>query len=343
MKTYLITIKPTSGFGTPIKGDTLFGQLCWQIYYDNILFGKNLSELLSDYDKNPFIVISSAYPKIKDVVALKRPDLPIELLFSFNNLPKEQIIKQRKYYKEKKWFLISLNQKKSSIKEDGLYCNDEELFEKFINNVDLDVQRFFKKVGIKSIILDFEQMHNTINRLSGKTGEGRFAPYSVEQKVYVPELELAIFVGLREDIKIEMVNKAFERIGNIGYGKDASTGLGKFQVENYIEIDLGFFFGKDGVNGCYTLSPSVSDSNDYRKIYFSPFIRFGRHGDILARSGKPFKNPVIMADEGAVYLFNDKNILDKPYLGKAVTGLSKILIETVHQGYSLYIPIKVEE
>ncbi|MCI4462918.1 MAG: hypothetical protein JHC30_01955 [Caldisericum sp.] len=55
MKTYQIIIKPLTGFGTPLKGDTLFGHICWQIYYDKDLVGKDLETLLSDYLKNPFV------------------------------------------------------------------------------------------------------------------------------------------------------------------------------------------------------------------------------------------------------------------------------------------------
>lgn len=342
MKTYLITIKPTSGFGTPIKGDTLFGQLCWQIYYDQNLLGKTLDELLSDYDNSPFLVLSSAYPKINDEVALKRPELPIDMLFNFDNLSKEQIIKERKKFKGKKWLLISLNKPNISIKQDKLYFSDEDLFEKFINSLDLEKRRNLRKSGFNSVIIDFEQMHNTINRLTGKTGEGRFAPFSVDQKVYIPELELAVFVGLREDLKIDMVINALERIGKIGYGKDSSIGLGKYIVKDLSEIDLKKIFVINNANACYTLSPSVPDKYNYKMIYFSPFIRFGRHGDRLAKSANPFKNPVIMADEGAVYVLQN-SLPEKPYIGKAIKGLSKVKKETVHQGYSLFIPIKVEE
>lgn len=342
MKTYLVTIKPISGFGTPIKGDTLFGQICWQIYYDENLFGKKLSDLLSDYNQNPFIVISSAYPKINNKIALKRPDLPIDMIFSFDNLSKDQIIKQRKQYKSKNWFFVPFDQEIRSIKEDTLYLNDEEIFDYFLQNLDFERKRYFKKLAVKSIILDFEQMHNTINRLTGKTGEGRFAPYAVGQKVYLPGIELAVFIGLREDLKIDMVINALERIGKVGYGKDSSIGLGKYNIKDYSEIDLKKIFEAKNANACYTLSPTVPDDSNYKKIYFSPFIRFGRHGDILAKSSNPFKNPVIMADEGAVYVLQN-GLPEKPYIGKAIYGLSKVKQETVHQGYSLFIPLRVEE
>ena len=94
---------------------------------------------------------------------------------------------------------------------------------------------------------------------------------------------------------------------------------------------------------CYALAPTVPDESIYEKIYFSPFVRFGKHGDMLAKSSNPFKNPVILADEGAVYIPKDKSAFEKPYLGRAVTGVSKAQNQAVVQGYAPYLPIKLEK
>jgi len=99
--------------------------------------------------------------------------------------------------------------------------------------------------------------------------------------------------------------------------------------------------GSENSNACYTLAPCVPEKNIFTKMFFTPFIRFGRHGDILAKSKNPFKNPVIMADEGAV-LIPDRNIPDRSYIGTSVVNISKVEPDAVSQGYSLYIPIKVE-
>jgi CRISPR-associated protein Csm4 len=78
-------------------------------------------------------------------------------------------------------------------------------------------------------------------------------------------------------------------------------------------------------------------------MYFAPFTRFGRHGDVLAKSSNPFKNPVIMADEGAIFMPADLDrTMNKPYIGTAVTNISKAEPNAVTQGYSLYIPVIVE-
>lgn len=341
MKTYEITIKPISGFGTPLKGDTLFGHICWQAVYDENLFGKSLNDLISDYATKPFIVVSSAYPKLFDGYALKRPDMPIDKLFDFRNADTADIIKRRKEFKDRHWMLVRKDQRITSLKSDGLYYSDEQLFKELSGSKDSQAQRQMRKKGVKSFVSDYTQPHNTINRLTGTTGEGQFAPYSVEQTVYMPDFELVVFAGVCDDIAVEQIAEAFKRIGETGFGKDASTGLGRFEVKGHKEVDL-FAMGSDKPNACYTLAPSVPERDTFSNMFFAPFTRFGRHGDVLAKSGKPFKNPVIMANEGAVFIAKNLKVFERPYIGTAVTNISKAEPNAVMQGYSLYIPVKVE-
>lgn len=345
MKTYEITIKPLSGFGTPLKGDTIFGHICWQAAYNDELFGSSIETLLADYASNPFLIISSAYPisyeGTKSMYMLKRPDLPLDNLFDFSGMEKKSIIGERKKLKAKKWMPVKKSQSIVSFK-DIKYINDKELFEMVRDSVTADLQKDARKKGVKSFMADYSQPHNAINRLTGTTGEGRFAPFAVDQKVYFPQTELSIFVGISDRITVKQVEDALIRIGEIGFGKDASTGLGKFEVCDVDEIDLKSF-GSSEPNACYTLSPCVPEKDTFNRMFFTPFTRFGRHGDVLAKSKNPFKNPVIMADEGAIFIPKEKDVFIKPYIGTAVTNIS--LAEehkTVMQGYSLYIPVRVE-
>ncbi len=341
MKTYEITIKPISGFGTLLKGDTLFGHICWQAAYNEGLFGMNIDKLLADYAANPFAVISSAYPRLDDGYALKRPDMPLDKLFDFSSQSRADTISKRKEFKGKRWMLVRKGQRITSLKSDGLYYSDEQLFKELSGSKDSQTQRQMRKKGVKSFVSDYTQPHNTINRLTGTTGEGQFAPYAVDQTVYMPDAKLVVFAGLRSDIKVEHMIKALSQIGESGFGKDSSTGLGRFEVIDHQEIDFKTM-GSDKPNVCYTLAPSVPEKDIFSHMFFAPFTRFGRHGDVLAKSGKPFKNPVIMADEGAVLMPSKHTVFDKPCVGRAVTGVSKAEPNAVTQGYSLYIPVRVE-
>lgn len=304
MKTYKILIKPVTGFGDFIKGDTLFGHICWQIRYDSKILGKSLDELLKDYDTNPFIVVSSAYPVINGVVYLKRPNLPLSMLF---DLPEEEIVKNRKELKRRKYFA-------------------------FLNPLE-----HLKKINYESISFhkEQEQTRCSINRITNTTAEPPFGPYTVG-RIYF-NCDLAIFLGLRNDININALVEVLRRVGKYGYGKDATVGFGKFEIIDYVEVDL--LRTTKNPNALYTLSPLCPNQVEVEKIYFNPFVRFGRHGDILSKSKNPFKNPVIFADEASVvFLKTDTN---KPYIGSSVRNLSKILPESVTQGYSLVIKVEV--
>ena len=59
MKLYKATIEAKSNFATPLRGDTLFGQICW---YIRLLEGEQkLKELLEKYKEKPFCVVSDGF------------------------------------------------------------------------------------------------------------------------------------------------------------------------------------------------------------------------------------------------------------------------------------------
>ncbi len=329
MRVYEIIIHPLTGFGTPLKGDTIFGHLCWQIAYDESVLKRTLSDLLGVYSEKPFAVLSSAYPCFlhdgRRFYAMRTPALPTDHIF---NLPpeKRERIKKRKDLKKKVWTVFERGKPTPSFK--GMeYLDDVELA---------------AKTGGSGQSIGCPQTRNKIDRLTGRTGEG-FAPFVVDRQIYHPGTELALFVGIDSDVAdIGGIRTCLERIGEIGFGKDASTGLGRFRVTDCSEIVLAEM-GSKGANACYNLSPCVPEKDTYSAIYSNPFTRFGRHGDVLAKSKNPFKNPIIMADEGAVMIPKDTEKTWKlPYIGAAAAGLSKADEKTVAQGYSLYIPVSME-
>ncbi len=62
MKLYRFTLTSQSAMGTPLVGDTLFGQLCWAV---RNRFGEaRLTALLEGYtEQRPFMVVSDAFPQ----------------------------------------------------------------------------------------------------------------------------------------------------------------------------------------------------------------------------------------------------------------------------------------
>ena len=197
MNLFELIVEPKSPFGTPLKGDTLFGQLCWKIEQNQNLLGK-LEELLKDYDTRPFVILSSAFLRNENSYIMKIPALPLSLLF-----PQYQDRKKKKELKKKKWLVVP-NDFRVSVKEENL-IGSRTLFEKkiYVNGKE--------KLKCTEVILSDTQFHNTINRLWGTTGEGEFAPYSAKQEYYLPELEWAIFVGIDESLDSQKVRDGLEQ------------------------------------------------------------------------------------------------------------------------------------
>lgn len=342
MKLYEIIIKPLSGFGTPLKGDTIFGHFCWQAAYDNSLLNGGLNKWIACYEERPFAVFSSAWPRIEDsgnfFYAVKRPDIPLSRIFQQQVVERKKRFEELKENKKKKWMLV--DQKLSLALDSAEYLKDGDLSKKAFNQATVDTKRIMQGESRQNFHVGFEQQHNTINRLTMTTGEGMFAPFTESAYSYYPETELAVFVLLDEDATdIERVRSAFERIGQFGFGRDASTGLGQFELGDGDEIPLP---SNESPNACYALAPTVPEQHQFSDAYFTPFVRFGKHGDRLAKSDNPFKNPVVMADEGAVFVPKGRDTFDKPYIGRAVLNVSLSLPQTVVQGYTPYIPFRLE-
>ena len=124
------------------------------------------------------------------------------------------------------------------------------------------------------------QAHNTINRQTNTTGEGGFAPYSVEQEWFVQDLRWSIYLLLDTDrLSVEDCQQCLDDIGLFGFGKDASIGLGKFIIDDFQEYALP---SQANANACLTLAPCAPQGLgfDSQHSYYQLFTRFGRHGDI---------------------------------------------------------------
>lgn len=198
MKLYKTTINPESPFGTLLKGDTLFGQMCWAIRYSA---GNNkLKKLIDNYinGEKPFLVVSDGFAQ----GYLPKPKMPGELLSEKSEEKKEN--------RKKIWLTILelLN---------GEYQNartDEEIKHK-------------DKV--------YSQMHNSINYKYFHTGEG-FDPYGVE--VFSLSKKDVYFLIDEEQFDRKMLEKSLDMLQKMGYGKDNTIGLGRFSFEPLKEITL---------------------------------------------------------------------------------------------------------
>ena len=144
MNLYKTTIKPESNFGTTLKGDTIFGQLCWAIRY---AFGNDrLEELLKRYEEKPFVVVSDAFAK----GYLPKPTIPT--------------------------MLLGENSEDKKINRKKIWLNFEELQSGKYSKAETskEINFSYKEESI---------IKNAINYKSFTTGDG-FDPYSENESIF---------------------------------------------------------------------------------------------------------------------------------------------------------------
>ncbi len=313
MQTYQFTLKPLTAFATAWFGDTFFGQLCWAIR--NRYGEDKLTELLEGYIENkPFAIVSNAFPE----GYIPLPKIP-------GHYYKEVTGLDRKSVKKLTWLPLDALSKPLA---EWLHYGKSEA----------DIAQAYGDKELNKLQETYSQPHNSINRQTGTTGDG-FAPYSIEQHWFHPKLQWHCYIQIDEQrIGLESIRQCLEDIGQIGYGRDASIGMGKFAIKDSQPFQ---FSAQNQANACLTLAPCAPQGQNYSadKSYYQIFTRFGRHGDRAVQQGKPFKNPVLLAQAGAVFSVPN---CEKHWIGQGIGGqgeLSKIIPDTIQQGYSLVVGI----
>lgn len=311
MLTLTARITPLSAFGTPPKGDTLFGQLCWALR--NRLGEEKLTQLLDGYTAGqPFAVVSDALP----AGHLPRPALPGH---AFNPLPDDD----RKTAKKRVW--LPVEHLAAPVADWLKFCRTAT--DLLGNNAQPQ-----------------PHPHNSIDRRTSTTGDG-FAPYSMGRQWYDEKTALDIHIVL-DDTRLPAADleQALRDIGELGFGRDAGIGLGRYRVDAFEPTVLPT---QTGANAWLTLAPCAPQGLAWETnlCFYTVFTRFGRHGDIGVHLRNPFKSPVLLANTGAV--LSPAHYRDALFTGQGLGGigadgegiLSKAIPETVHQGFAPVVGI----
>ncbi len=311
---YRATIALHTPLGTPLAGDTLFGQLCWTLRETQ---GEaELTRRLDAYTSGqPWLVVSDGFP----AGFLPKPTVPPR----FEPQPTDPA--QRKIARKKRWIPVDTSA------GDGFGITHGSPAQLLSRAVD-ETTAFGEGRQPKAAV----QFHNTINRLTGTTGQGRFAPYAQSLIFYTTGQRIDLYLVL-DDTRgtAQELSGWLAAMGATGYGRDASVGLGKFTVETLTPVTQTV---PADANAWWTLAACAPQGQgfDGRRSYWRVLTRFGRHGNTHALGGKPFKNPVLMAATGAV-LRPLSAFSPRLFVGQGLGGgglLSKAEPATVHQGYA---------
>jgi len=291
MKLYKTTITQQTEFATPLRGDTLFGQLCWMIVFK---YGEErLKKLLESYEITPFLVVSDAFAK----GYLPKPKMPSKCL--------NENLEDKKENRKKVW--LSLKDLQS-----GNYQNAK------------------KDEEIKNIDKELESMHNSLNYKTFHTDGDDFAPYALKNYRFSPK-DIYFYIDENLFSKNEL-KEILTLLSSYGYGKDNTIGKGRFSFDKIDEITI-----KKDSKTVMALSPFSPQNLEVEKIFYETFTRFGKLGANRAYKN-PFKKPILLAKSASVVKL--KKPLQKPIIGKAISGIEKTYKDVVHQGYAIAIPIK---
>jgi len=217
-----ITIKPISPFITSLQSDTIFGHFAWGVRF---IYGEEkLNILLKDFEKNPFIIFSDGFEKGKLPKPFLKPYMPDD-----DELKYAKEIKKRAFI-EKEFIFENIDN-----------LSDEKIFKYFKNKLkekgeyrECDFENKKRYSEIKEENSDIKSMvtqKNSINRYSNIVNEGL---YSIKEKFF-RDKEFEIYFAYQNISKNE-IEEVFNFISKKGYGKDKSTGKGKFTFK----IDLDF-------------------------------------------------------------------------------------------------------
>ena len=305
------TLVLETSLGTPLAGDTLFGQICWALR--EAKGEAELTRRLEGYTRGqPWVVVSDGFP----AGHLPKPTLP-------QHFEPQADPSARKAAKAKRWIPV---------------IHSGETLPALLRSAVDDAAAYGAAPRTAM------QPHNTLNRLTGSTGEGAFAPYSMPQMFFAPRQRIDVYLVLDEDrLPSDEAALLLAAIGVNGFGRDASIGLGKFSIA---QLERTTFSTRANANASWTLAPCVPPAKvfDAAHSYWRAVTRFGRHGNAHALAGNPFKTPVLMATTGAVFAPVGE-FLPHPFIGQGLGGngrLSKAEPATVHQGYAPVLPISME-
>lgn len=319
MQIWRFQIQPVSAFATPMLGDTLFGQLCWALRHRE--GAQALTQQLEAYTQgHPFVVLSDAMPS----GFFPRPQVPL-----FTLSTEQADAAQRKAIKKQQWMALETLNIPMSQWLNPVVKNDKSKDASDSKNLAKAVQQL--------------HIHNTINRQTGTTGQGVFSPYAVAQTWYCENVLMDMYCVLDESrCSIEQLHQYLKDIGQTGFGKDASVGLGRFDILSYESIAP---LQQNNPTAVLTLGPCAPQGLGFnaQQSFWQPFTRYGKHGSFAALGAQHIKNPILMAKTGSVFTLNDKPV--PSFVGQGLGGqglVSKQIPETIHQGYAPVIGVDLQ-
>ena len=266
MSLFRATLKLESALGTPLAGPTLFGQLCW---IKHEMKGEaELETWLSNEDN--LWKISDGFPHGYLPKPLVHPD------FSRQKNLETKDLKTRK-----KCIYVRRN----------VWLDHRDNWDEYT----LVIENF-----IKEPVLSHRLAHNTIDRHGRGTVEEGGLFFLDEDWRFAKQgfNKIDIYIEASQKDKDE-IWELLTLLGNYGFGRDASTGRGRWQVEDIVEdMELASGTGQR----LMSLSRGVLTPETMHNALWQIVPHFGRTGPQLSLTGiSAFKRPVLLTRPGTSF------------------------------------------
>ncbi len=269
MTLYRLTLRLTAPLGTPLASPTVFGQLCW------VKHEAEGEAALEDWLAQPQRLwrVSDGFPHDFLPKPLCRPRVQTAA-------PPEDHKKRKKrtLVRRKTWLAHQGHWNEYAVATDD-FRKDAALPRRTAHNViDRQGRGTLDKGGLFFLEEDW--------RFALEKEKGEASPDLVD--IYV-----------ETDDGGEAVKGLFARLGAAGYGRDASTGRGRWVVES-IEEEKDLLKGQGDRR--MSLSRGVLTPETMRDALWKLEPHFGRAGPQIALCGySPFKKPVLLTRPGTSF------------------------------------------
>jgi len=276
MKYFRIELELTSPILTAIHSGTLFGQLCWAW---RTLYGESrLVQWLENWDAEP-LLLSSAMPS----GYLPRPMLrPLRRGGSRLALKEIDVAK--------------------TLRKSGWIPRD----------VFLRIRRSLTESGVMLALLtntseaspnrltEIRTAHNTIDRLTGTTPDAGGLYFVDESWPQVRDRKNCFDVYVGGSIDLQQLERLFTHIGEWGFGRDASTGRGRWRA-HLLPEETGLFDGSGTRRMSLSHGTLTGNMEDPR---YKLHVHYGKVGGGYGTTSNPFKYPITLLQPGATFRSN---------------------------------------
>lgn len=256
---------------TPIHSGTLFGQLCWS--YRTLHGEEALESWLRQQDEAPFL-LSGAMPRGFLPRPMLAPMARTEPL-SLTKLQDAKMLRRRQWTRREDFQAI----------RKGL--SERRLLERLERT----------EASAAPALRMARRAHNEINRLTGTTPAAGGLYFVDESWPSAEDGSGFVDVYVGTELDEIAVRKLFEFTGKWGFGRDASTGRGRWSCTVHREgNDL---FGDEGGRRMSLSHGSLTENmTDPR---YKLHVHFGKVGGGYGITSNPFKYPLTLLRPGATF------------------------------------------